>query len=218
MSREADLLRQLYEASLDATVQQLRSLYRAGRPGEAPDACRPPGGGETSGGPTDVLYDLTRLTLQHYNEVAKLSARYTDQLVARLRELARPPERTRTAEPIRLRGAAGRHASTRFVIDNPASEPADVTFAAAEFRPATGGAPFDARVDFQPVDGPGDARRLEARRSRTFELRVALDPPFSAGQSYLAELFVLLRGRLVERVPIELWVEDAPSPIVRPAS
>jgi hypothetical protein len=218
MARQSDLLRDLYEASLEATVQQLRTIYRATRPREAPDACRPPGRGETAGGPTDLLYDLTRLTLQHYNQVATLSARYTDQLVERLRELARPPERAATAEPIRFRGVAGQDAVSRFIVQNPGRETVDVSFAAGEFRAAAGGAPFDVRVAFEPADGPGaDGRRLEAGRSRTFALRVPLEPPFVAGQSYTTELFVLLHGRLVERVPLELWVDAPAGAVVRPA-
>ena len=116
MTNEADVLKALYEASLESTVQTLRTLYRLKGNGSTP--ANEPHVAAATPRASDVLLELTRASLQHYNQMLGLSARYTDALVDCLRDLARP------AGAARLRGAPRRAVSAGTAVSSAAGRAA----------------------------------------------------------------------------------------------
>jgi hypothetical protein len=217
--READFLDELRETSLESAVQQLRLIHelkeRARRAAglEAPPPAEQAPPGTTTG---DVLFDIARLSLNYYNQWLKLSARHFDHVVdALLHPAGQPVAEPRRPARLLLHASGPRRgaAAARFLIENPLSTAAEVSFSIPSFRAAGGGDPFQAAVTFARVEtrggAPGGGFRLEPRQSGAFRLTVRLDEPFAAGRRYAGEAWVLADGRVVGQLVLELEVTAA---------
>jgi hypothetical protein len=204
MTNEADVLKALYEASLESTVQTLRTLYRLKGNGSTP--ANEPHVAAATPRASDVLLELTRASLQHYNQMLGLSARYTDALVDCLRDLARPAGAARRGgQRLALRAAVGADATAEFDVDNPAGEAVDLTFAVSELRDGTR-TPFTVAARIGPVDA-GDERRVPPRTTRRFRLTLPVVAPLEAGRHYAGDLLIVHRGRAVDQIALGLDVE-----------
>jgi hypothetical protein len=161
---------------------------------------------------SDLLFDAARLQLNTYNRLLDLSAKYTDRVIESVRAYLDPLRRAPTARrhhrPITISGTLGEEAeATRAIeITNRLATAAQVALSVSEFRHDDGGAPFSAAARFRSA--PRD-RTLDPGETRDFWMAVQLDEPFRAGERYYADVHVVMRGRLVQTVSVEVEVEKA---------
>ncbi len=227
MSEESDFLKSLRDASIRTAVEQLRILQRLKESRSACQAAHEPcdsttgdGDGATRGTDSsvvaDFLFDAARLQLNAYNNLLGLSAKYSDQIIERLRALTysgRPK-----SSPLRLKlivsGTAGEEAcaSSPFTIQNRLSTRAQISLSISEFHNLAGGPYFTPQMGFRTDPPRPDDRSLDPGTQRSFVLSLKLDPPFQPGQQYAGEVYVMLHGRIVEVVDVQVSVTGPPSP------
>lgn len=218
MSDESDFLKNLREASIKGAVEHLRILQRLkesrseSSPSQQPDPAKSaPADWTTPLG--DLLFDAARLQLNAYTNLLGLSAKYTDQIIERLRSITQPAPNVPPRQTLALSGPAGgvARALSPFVIHNQLSTPAQFALSASEFHNVAGGPYFSAKVDFEAQPPCADDRSLAPRAQRGFGMTVKLAPPFQAGQQYTGEVYVMLRGRVAEMVDVHLSVTTSPT-------
>ncbi len=202
IENDADVLVRWRKAAIDTAVQQLRLIHElkgkppvAGvsgphAPGAAPSECPPP-----KKPPTDLpglLFDMARLSLLNYEQWVKLSGKHFDFIADALRRLGgREPRVSRLA--LNGKGAAGETSSLRFVIENPLTQRADVSFTAVALKAADNPTPLSG--SFTGVL-PGTTPTLEPRQSGSFELSIPVGPGAKAAL-YTGESSVVVGGQVV---------------------
>lgn len=203
-SDEAEFLTTLRDASIRTAVQYLRVIQRlrdALGGGTGPDdAATPPAP------PGDFLFDVARLQLHGYQSLLDLTDRYADHFISALR--ARGRRRTRGGEGerrcLRLSAALQSPATGELDVTNDTGAAGEVQLVVSRARPADGRGGVEVPATFLP-----ERVRLAAGETRSIRLVVFLDGRFEAGVRYFAEIEIGMRGRVVERLPLEITVLPA---------
>jgi hypothetical protein len=207
-SNEAEFLKALREASIRTAVQYLRVVQRfregyacrSGSGGGAADAEPPPPP------PGDFLFDVARLQLQGYSSLLDLTDRYTDHFVGLLRTRGRRRAggAAATRETLRISGALQSTATAEFTVRNDTGVPAEVHLEVPRAQRSDASGTIDVPATFLPT-----RLHLGAGTTGTIRILVFLDGRFQVGARYFTEIDVGMRGRTVERIPLEIAVASA---------
>jgi hypothetical protein len=217
---EGKFLTEARAAAIRTAVQHLRVIDRL-KNGERNPRCSPRVDHGSPRPPGDFLFDMAKLHLESYTKMLGLTDRYADSFVDRVRHMARQ----QTAEPFAGRplcilGPFREWGSDVFQVANNTRTPAVVCFKVSPARSEDGCNIYPLQHKIEPLwiaqaskevgemaNSSTDGWRLDPYRKRKFSLRVKLDGGLRPKHRYFAEVDVIMRGRLVEQLPIEIEVQ-----------
>jgi hypothetical protein len=207
-SDEAEFLKTLREASIRTAVQYLRVLQRlreAG-PSRAGDGERGADAEPLPPPPGDFLFDVARVQLQGYSSLLDLTDRYADHFVDLLRARGRRRKGGGAArrEVLRVSATLQSTATGQFDVTNGTGVAAEVHLDVPRARRTDATGTIDVPATFLPT-----RVRLGAGEVQTFRILVFLDGRFQPGARYFTEIEVGMRGRIEERIPLEIAVAPA---------
>jgi hypothetical protein len=207
-SDEAEFLKTLREASIRTAVQYLRVVQRLreGDPARARDRRDGAGAEPLPPPPGDFLFDVARLQLQGYSSLLDLTDRYADHFVGLLRARGRrrTPGGASRREGLRISAALQCTATAQFDVGNGTGAAAEVHLDVPRARRSDAAGTIDVPATFLPA-----RIRLAAGEVHTFRILVFLDGRFQTGARYFTDIEVGMRGRVVERIPLEIAVVPA---------
>ncbi|MBI4516548.1 MAG: hypothetical protein HY699_12120 [Deltaproteobacteria bacterium] len=208
---DAELLKRARAAALATAVQQLRLIHELkqrsplAQSGQAAPYALPP---SVQSEASDLLFDVTRLSLLNYEQWLKLSGKHFDFIADTLVRLGRHAP---SPAQLSLKAAAkpGERATARLVIENPLAQRAQVSFTVPVLRQEAGGLVLPAMVSCERIDDQGRAvagyNELEPRQSARFQFVVVPDQRAGAG-CYRGEANVCAGAKVVGRLSLEVEV------------
>jgi len=162
-------------------------------------------------GASEFLFDLARLSLGSYRGWLRVTASHFDFLVDALSKLGKPPEKPSAQPRVELKKEAkvGERPIVPFLLENPEDVEAEVLFTPLVFRNDDGreleGSAAIVRASAEGKALAPTARIVLARRECA-RLCVSVDLGRAEAGAYRAESMVVLGGRVVGQLALELDV------------
>lgn len=209
---ELDLWAQSRLALLETIAQQLRVTYEAGQRTATAAASGPAAASQADAEPLraalagsgEAMRDFARASLQGYEQLLRVA---DGQFNRWRKEMEDAPRKE--ALSVKLVGLRGSVALGRFVVDNPYTVPAHVTFSEPKLISSDGLRRLAADVLFSRCDtappAAGADSLVAARSKGRFRVAVPLDSSVATGR-YRGEAQAWMDERTIGRVAIELAV------------
>jgi hypothetical protein len=151
-------------------------------------------------------FEATRLSLEHYNQLLKLSTKHFDRVAADLSGSVAGSAARHVNIPTTYEGP--RAASAEIEVENPLPQKEEVTFSRVTFK--TKRKTFDAKVVAHRKSGKARTDlTLDAYQSTTFTLQITPDVPFPPGEVSFGQARVFVGDRCAG--VLELDVAPPPS-------
>jgi hypothetical protein len=148
-------------------------------------------------------FEATRLSLEHYNELLKLSTKHFDRVAADLSGGVGGSAVAQVNIPTTYEGP--RAASADVEVENPLPQKADVTFSRVSFR--TKHKTFEGKVEARRKDAGkrrADDLTLDAYKSGTFKLQITPDIPFPRGEVSFGSARVFVGDRCAGALELDV--------------